>query len=244
MKILFESDFDKIYEELSELGNDLAYTKDNVQNTVRAVPGIYLIYRKADDGRFHKYVGQAVNLRARLLKHLSRAAYIKENPKTEANAKNSVYKDSPALHSAMCRHNDFYFKILKICPVSELNNAEQEAIKDYGTYKNKWDYNLTEGGQSGTITHSTGVEQWEISITRQLGQGGKDTINWIKCINTYKSESAASRAISGEDKHQGISKALFDSTGNAKVHKDPNIQWAGFGWRLVDPAEITETDEE
>ena len=144
----------------------------------------------------------------------------------------------------MCLHDDFYFKILCFCSKEELNSKEIKAISDYNTYNNKWDYNLTPGGQDGTVTHTTAVEQWEVEISRTLGQGGQATIRWIRCKNIFKSEVDASIEICGQDRHQGISKALFDSDGKTKVHKDPNIQWAGYGWRKVDPNNIIETDNE
>ena len=147
MRQLVETDFDKFYEAADLVNADTdgcSFRKANVQAQVKAVPGIYMIYRLADDGNFHRYIGQAKNLRARLLKHLSSVNYIKDNPRTEENSTNSIYKDSPALHSAMCLHDDFYFKILCFCSKEELNRG---------------DYNLTPGGQDGTVTHTTAVEQ-------------------------------------------------------------------------------------
>jgi len=258
MKNLVKTDFDKTYDELSNLSfiinekedssidilDDITleqfgqpYEKSSIQSLkIKNTCGIYLIFRKAEDGRLHKYIGQATSLRDRLLKHLSRAAYIMEHPKTDENKNLGIYKDSPALHSALIRHNfkGFFFVILKICKQEQLNALEQFAIAQYGTFENKWDYNLTPGGQEGVITHTTAVEQWIIEYKKST-KGHAAEVRWINCKNVYPSEAAASIAVCGENKHQQIANALATPDGEFWQNKSgKNKQWAGYGWRLLD----------
>ena len=76
MKYILESDFDKVYDELSKTifnYGDFISKKDDKINAYRTElsrPGIYL-YTNNING--HKYVGQAVNLYKRLLEHYQTA---------------------------------------------------------------------------------------------------------------------------------------------------------------------------
>ena len=139
MKYILESDFDKLYDELSKTVfnyGDFISKKDDKINSYRTElsrPGIYL-YTNNVNG--HKYVGQAVNLYKRLLEHYQTA---KREPEEYLEPIDSAINNYGP--------ENFTIEILKfIDNTALLNKWEIAYIAEYNTYNNIDDYNLTPGG--------------------------------------------------------------------------------------------------
>ena len=139
MKYILESDFDKLYDELSKTVfnyGDFISKKDDKINPYRTElsrPGVYL-YTNNVNG--HKYVGQAVNLYKRLLEHYQTA---KREPEEYLEPIDSAINNYGP--------ENFTIEILKfIDNTALLNKWEIAYIAEYNTYNNIDDYNLTPGG--------------------------------------------------------------------------------------------------
>ena len=175
MKYILETDFDKIYDKLSALTEDLTGKRDilvNIKGTnylfvtnfmtqaeskalynteLLKSSGIYIfeyIPTKDDDKQFIRYyVGKAAELQDRITAHWS----VRE-------------RDSIALHAAIKEHgvDNFRVAIIETCPQNKLGEEEKNWIETLGTFKSNYDYNLTPGGDGGATVYKVTPEMYQV----------------------------------------------------------------------------------
>ncbi len=120
-------------------------------------PGIYIWKRHLPGKPDAYYIGQAISLRERTLKHLR-----------------APTKDSAALHAAIRKYSTkeyegkldeiFSVAILEFCPIADLSDREIYWIKTLKTFINKKDYNQTPGGEGGGYPKKVTIELFEAII--------------------------------------------------------------------------------
>jgi group I intron endonuclease len=115
-------------------------------------PGIYIWKRLPyEDKDPAYYVGKSVNLYKRTEQH------------TKAGK-----RDSRALHLAIKEHGleAFLIAIIEVCALDELSDREKHWIKKLGTFRNKYDYNLTPGGDGGSGPTKVTPEMFKHIVTQ------------------------------------------------------------------------------
>lgn len=145
-------------------------------------PGIYLITNKLSG---KSYCGQSTMLRSRLATH------------RRADSKQMI-------HSAIRKHGveNFEFKILLYCDVSELNYYEIECVKIYNCVSPNG-YNLTIGGS---------MDEERLKNIRYRRETGELTTNDRSGIN-LKKEARKKMSVSNTGENNICSKQVEDITG-------------------------------
>jgi group I intron endonuclease len=104
--------------------------------------GVYKIYFK-NDTKNKVYVGISNNLTRRKTDHL--------NGLLENCHKNKFLQNAYKKYGI----ENFVFEILELCDVDFLVKKEEEYIKKYNSFNNKFGYNLTTGGEHKRLSEST-----------------------------------------------------------------------------------------
>lgn len=242
---LFKSDFDKLYEDLSILNENIEDDTNTIINIKGqtcefatpflpvdrlytnefARPGIYIWRQKSSNAY---YVGQAVNIQDR----------------TKAHSRTPIH-DSKKLHNAIKTYgiDDFEVAVIEFCSSSkaELNQLERKWIKKLNTFWDRHDHNLTpggEGGKSGTLT----FEDFKV-LVEQLQTTGPDSLTFEELDNYWNfKQSNVSNINRGEYEYirkyaeiLGISfpiRSREDTERIAREHgKEKNPQYKT--WNLV-----------
>ena len=162
------------------------FTKDSIISTVEEnIPGIYIIKNNINS---HMYIGQSLNIRRRLLKHLSKNHWEEKE-----------VKDFP-LYLAFKKYgiDKFSFRILeKLDPTLDknvidemLDKLEIKYINEYNTYRG-FGYNRTKGGKTKKSGYK--LSENKIENIRRAAQksslSGRYTIWYYDLITKeYKSE--------------------------------------------------------
>jgi group I intron endonuclease len=104
--------------------------------------GVYKIYFK-NDTKNKVYIGISNNLTRRKTDH--------SNSLLENCHKNKFLQNAYKKYGV----ENFVFEILQICDVESLVKKEEEYIKKYNSFNNKFGYNLTTGGEHKRLSEST-----------------------------------------------------------------------------------------
>lgn len=114
-------------------------------------PGIYLITNKVNNKH---YIGQTINLRRRLLKHINDSA-------------NNIRVEHILLYKAFKKYGIESFEVSILCQVEQcetlkqiLDEKEIAYIKEYDSYGQNG-YNQTVGGDAGVLGYKMTPEQKE-----------------------------------------------------------------------------------
>ena len=167
--IIQENDFLKTYNNMSRLWEDVSENVTIVKGKpykfltsfmpVRSLsrqefsrPGIYIWKRLPyEDKDPAYYVGKTVNLYTRTEQH------------TKAGK-----RDSRALHLAIKEHglDAFEIAVIEVCALDELSDRESYWIEELNTFLNKYDYNLTPGGEGGSGPSKVTPEMFKHIVTQ------------------------------------------------------------------------------
>lgn len=121
----------------------------------KIISGIYCI----ENLRNHKkYVGQAINVNNRIMRHKS---LLRNN-----------HENSVVLQRAWNKYGEinFIFYIIEECPIEKLNEKEEYYIKILCSHISEWGYNISMGGNSSMRGRKHTVEELEKMRIGNLGK--------------------------------------------------------------------------
>lgn len=164
-----KTSFMELYEELSDTYNLLEEITDSTE--LPDSPGIYCIVfdTNEDEGNTveKKYVGQAVNIRARIRDH--------------KKAARPTGRDHLVYHAM--RKYPYKVVVLEECDEAQLDAREQYWIKTLHTYLGDPEccgYNMTAGGSKGTLYYTPEIIAEVISIYKSTNYSHTETIKLFR----------------------------------------------------------------
>lgn len=171
--------------------------------------GIYCI-RNSIDGK--RYIGQSVNIKRRIKDH---KCLMKKGKESNRHLNSACQKYG---------YENFYFSVLAICGIDELDKLERGLIEIYNTMNDEFGYNLTNGGNSRKeFSEETRKLLSEKSKGRPCSQEAKRVLSEIHKGNKYhlgrKMPEEARRKLSEYWKGKPQSKELVEKRSKALLER-------------------------